>query len=84
MLWLPTTREMKYKAKQAVDTFFVRMGDVSSAVSVWVCVALLSLPVQRFAWLSVALSCAWFAVALAIGRVYADKSASKRESEAPT
>src|SRR5258705_1333841 len=24
MLWLPTTREEKYKAKQAIDTFFVR------------------------------------------------------------
>ncbi len=34
MLWLPTTRAMKYKAKQAVDTFFVRMGDVSSALVV--------------------------------------------------
>ena len=24
MIWLPTTREEKYKAKQAIDTFFVR------------------------------------------------------------
>ena len=32
MLWLPTTRAMKYQAKQAVDTFFVRMGDVGSAL----------------------------------------------------
>ena len=31
LLWLPTTQEMKYQAKQAVDTFFVRMGDVASA-----------------------------------------------------
>ena len=35
MLWLPTTRAMKYKAKQAIDTFFVRMGDVSSALLVF-------------------------------------------------
>ena len=34
MLWLPTTREMKYQAKQAVDTFFVRMGDVASTAVV--------------------------------------------------
>jgi ATP:ADP antiporter, AAA family len=27
-LWLPTSREAKYKAKQAVDSFFVRAGDV--------------------------------------------------------
>jgi AAA family ATP:ADP antiporter len=31
MLWLPTTRDEKYKAKQAIDTFFVRGGDVLSA-----------------------------------------------------
>lgn len=36
MLWLPTTREMKYQAKQAVDTFFVRMGDVGSALTVFI------------------------------------------------
>ena len=34
MLWLPTSRDMKFKAKQAIDTFFVRLGDVSSALLV--------------------------------------------------
>jgi ATP:ADP antiporter, AAA family len=36
MLWLPTTREEKYAAKQAVDTFFVRLGDMLSAAVVFV------------------------------------------------
>jgi len=31
MIWLPTSREEKYKAKQAVDTFFVRTGDMLAA-----------------------------------------------------
>jgi hypothetical protein len=35
MLWLPTTREEKYKAKQAIDTFFVRGGDLLSAAVVF-------------------------------------------------
>jgi len=35
MLWLPTTRTEKYAAKQAVDTFFVRLGDLISAGVVW-------------------------------------------------
>ena len=30
-LWLVTTREEKYKAKQAADTFVVRAGDVLAA-----------------------------------------------------
>jgi AAA family ATP:ADP antiporter len=28
MLWLPTSREEKYKGKQTVDTFIVRIGDM--------------------------------------------------------
>ena len=32
-LWLPTSREAKYKAKQAVDSFFMRAGDVIQAAS---------------------------------------------------
>jgi hypothetical protein len=31
LLWLPTTREERYAAKQAVDTFFVRCGDLLAA-----------------------------------------------------
>jgi len=31
MIWLPTSREEKYKAKQAIDTFFVRAGDMIAA-----------------------------------------------------
>jgi ATP:ADP antiporter, AAA family len=36
MLWLPTTREQKFKAKQAIDTFFVRTGDLLAAAVVFV------------------------------------------------
>jgi AAA family ATP:ADP antiporter len=35
-LFLPTSRDAKYKAKQAVDSFFVRMGDVASALLVFI------------------------------------------------
>jgi AAA family ATP:ADP antiporter len=34
MLWLPTTRLEKYRAKQAIDTFFVRFGDVIATLLV--------------------------------------------------
>jgi AAA family ATP:ADP antiporter len=36
LLWLPTTREEKYAGKQAIDTFFVRFGDMISAGVVFV------------------------------------------------
>ena len=35
-LFLPTSREAKYKAKQAIDSFFVRFGDMLQAVVVFV------------------------------------------------
>lgn len=30
LLWLPTSRDEKYKAKQTIDTFFARFGDLLS------------------------------------------------------
>jgi AAA family ATP:ADP antiporter len=68
MLWLPTSREMKYKAKQAVDTFFVRLGDVSSAVLVYVGAGLLSWSVRVFALCNVLLGLAWLFLAWRIRR----------------
>jgi ATP:ADP antiporter, AAA family len=48
MLWLPTTREEKYAGKQAIDTFFVRFGDMISAGVVFVGTQL-ALSVSQFA-----------------------------------
>jgi len=67
-LFLPTTREQKYKAKQAIDTFFVRAGDVLSAVLVYVGLNMLSLSTQGFAAVNLALAAIWIALAIGIGR----------------
>ncbi len=40
VLWLPTTTEMKYKAKPAIDSLFVRLGDGLAALTVLVGVQL--------------------------------------------
>lgn len=68
MLWLPTSTEMKYKAKQAVDTFFVRMGDVASAGLVYVGGELLSWPVRSFAMVNTGLIAVWLLLARTIIR----------------
>ena len=60
-LWLPTSREAKYKAKQAVDSFFVRVGDVLSAGVVYVGERLL-LTVPAFAAITLALVAGWLAI----------------------
>jgi AAA family ATP:ADP antiporter len=52
MIWLPTSREEKYKAKQAIDTFFVRMGDMVAAGVVFVGTHLVQRGVGGFARLN--------------------------------
>ena len=61
-LWLPTSREAKYKAKQAVDSFFMRAGDVIQAAVVFTGERL-AFAVPAFAAVNVVLVGAWLAVA---------------------
>jgi AAA family ATP:ADP antiporter len=69
-LFLPCTREQKYKAKQATDSFFWRAGDVLSAVVVFIGTVLISLPTRGFAAFNFVLVLIWFTLALMIGRHY--------------
>ena len=66
LLWLPTSREEKYKAKQAIDTFFVRAGDLLSAGAVFLGANVLHLTVQQFALGNIVLTLVWIGVALMI------------------
>ena len=66
-LFLPTSREAKYKAKAAIDTFCSRAGDVASAGIVYLGQVFgFALPV--FAAVNVAFTGAWLAVAGRIAR----------------
>jgi AAA family ATP:ADP antiporter len=76
MLWLPTSREMKYKAKQAVDTFFVRMGDVASGAWVALGAAVLGLGVRGFALTNTVLVLVWLLLAWAIVKAYRQLAAN--------
>ena len=66
-LYLPLTREAKYKAKAAIDTLFTRTGDVMSAGFVAAGTAI-GLGAGGFAWLNVGLTVAWLGVAGRIAR----------------
>jgi AAA family ATP:ADP antiporter len=68
LLWLPTTPEEKYKAKQAIDTFFVRGGDVLSAAVVYAGTHALQLNISGFAAANVALTLVWIGIAILIVR----------------
>ncbi len=76
MLFLPTTRDEKYKAKQAIDTFFVRMGDVMAALLVLAGTTLIHLAPAGFALVNVGLALLWLLLAVAIGRHYRRLSSS--------
>ncbi|MEM7146901.1 MAG: Npt1/Npt2 family nucleotide transporter [Verrucomicrobiota bacterium] len=63
LLWLPTSREEKYNAKQAIDTFFVRAGDVISAGIVFVGTTWLSLSLAGFGVANVLFVLLWLGLA---------------------
>jgi AAA family ATP:ADP antiporter len=70
MVWLPTTREEKYKAKQAIDGLFVRTGDLLAAGVVFAGTSVLALGVRGFGWLNVGLTLVWMVVVFALYRHY--------------
>lgn len=75
MLWLPTRREEKYKAKQAADTFVVRSGDMLSAGLVFVGTTWLGLGVRGFATVNLGIIVVWLVTAVLLVRSYRSMAA---------
>ncbi len=71
-LWLVTTRDVKYKAKQVVDSFFQRFGDAASAGLVFAG-AHLGLQPRGFLFANLILSALWLVIALLLAREYLAK-----------
>ncbi len=78
MIFLPCTREQKYKAKQAIDSFFWRAGDMLAAGVVFVGTTFLAMGTSQFAMVNVALVLVWIVLAVLIGREYKQLVASGR------
>jgi ATP:ADP antiporter, AAA family len=77
-LFLPTSREAKYKAKAAIDTFFFRMGDVIAGLGVVVLlVEVLGLGTRSFAVLNLVLAACWLLLARRTGRIHDELMAEK-------
>lgn len=74
VFFLPTSREEKYKAKQAIDAFVVRFGDVLSAALVYVGSTWLALGLTGFARVNVVLALVWAVLAAMVGKGYARKT----------
>ena len=80
-LFLPTSREAKYKAKAAIDAFFMRFGDVLQAGIVYAGTAL-GFVLSAFAALNVAFTVIWFFIAAALAREYKKRLNRQADKEA--
>ena len=70
----PPDAAAKYAGKQAVDTVFVRLGDVVSALLVFLGTAVVALSVRDFALINLVLAGTWLWLARRLGRAYTDAS----------
>jgi AAA family ATP:ADP antiporter len=83
-LFLPTSREAKFKAKAAIDTFVFRLGDVIAGLGiVALFVEVFGFGVRAFAILNVCLAVCWLVVAIRAGRLYARLAAEARGDAEP-
>jgi AAA family ATP:ADP antiporter len=80
-LFLPTSTEAKYKAKAAVDTFFVRAGDLSSACLVFVGTHL-AFGTREFAISNMVVIAVWLVIVTALARRYGKLVEGSREEAA--
>ena len=80
-LFLPTSRDAKYKGKAAIDTFFYRSGDLLSAGLVFLGAKLAMTP-QRFSAVNVVLVLAWLLIVIQIGRAHARLTAEAERAAA--
>ena len=80
-LFLPTSREAKFKAKQAIDTFFWRFGDMLQAGVVFIGLQM-GLGLTGFALVNVTLVLLWLGLVAAIAREHKALTANEREERA--
>jgi AAA family ATP:ADP antiporter len=76
VLWLPVDSIMKFRAKPAIDTLYVRLGDGLAALTVLVGVQLLSLATQQFFIFNVSLVVLWLIFGIMLVREHRRASAA--------
>ncbi len=81
-LFLPGSRDAKYQAKTAIDTFFFRAGDLLSTLTVFVGLRMFDGGRQPFVWLVFTLSLTMALVAWLVGREYARRRDEAQASAA--
>jgi len=72
-LFLRTSREAKYKAKAAIDTFFMRGGDVAAAGAVFLVTQQWKLELGQFATIVVGVVLVWLYICWRLKALYAER-----------
>ena len=76
-LFLITSREEKYKAQAAIETFFVRGGDTVTALVVWFGTIVLALSIEGFAAINAVSILVWLVLCVLIAREYRKRKATE-------
>jgi ATP:ADP antiporter, AAA family len=79
-LFLPTSREAKYSAKQFIDTFVVRIGDMASAGVVLVGTSI-GFGTRQFALTNLVLVFVWLSIVLATARLHKKRETAAEAAE---
>ena len=76
-LFLVTSREAKYKAKAAIDTFFVRTGDVLVALTIFIGTTYFAFRLESFARINIVVAVIWIILSFLTIREHKRLSANK-------
>jgi AAA family ATP:ADP antiporter len=79
VLWLPVDSIMKFRAKPAIDTLYVRLGDGLAALTVLVGVQFLALATQQFFIFNVSLVVLWLIFGVMLVREHRKASAASMQ-----
>jgi AAA family ATP:ADP antiporter len=82
-LFLITSREEKYKAQAAIETFFVRGGDTLTALVVWIGTTWLAMSIEGFAAINVVSILIWIVLCALISREYKKRKLRPQSFPAP-
>lgn len=81
VLWLPTTTEMKYRAKAVIDTLFVRLGDGAAALTAFVGIHWLELPLRAMFAINAGIVLLWIGVGVVVVREHARLERRQKRSK---
>ncbi len=82
-LFLPTSRDAKYKAKAAIDTLFVRFGDLASTGLVFVG-SQAGMTIFGYTVANLLVSAAWIWLAVRLRQLSASRSALAKANRSPS